>query len=295
MVLQIIVFGLISYACWFWHAIPSRTYLKNLLFYKQECICICHSRWITTANGYLRSLLFNSDLSQNDKLKLQRIASFIISVNLPTFLMIHPKPGASEGPYLTLFQRDLIVAFQEIDPEIVKTTMKYFLEHASQWLSWKNVALSVYAKVAPYSVEAVKACPFPVTVDVCSLLQDRTTRLRHFTMKSKEAPCIAVSHINPNFWKSIHNNNRATERRIGKLKGLINDKITENPSQLNHPTFVCVHFYAKWKRSGYSYVIRSRKYSHCHIGQAIFTWLHKKQTKIKTVIAWGFGLDGFRD
>ena len=84
------------------------------------------------------------------------------------------------------------------------------------------------------SVEAVKACPFPVTVNVCSLLQDRTTRLRHFfTMKSKEALCIAVSHINPNFWKSIHNNNLATERRIGKLKGLINDKITENPSQLN--------------------------------------------------------------
>ena len=27
--------------------------------------------------------------------------------------------------------------------------MKYFLAHASQWLSWKNVALSVHAKVAP--------------------------------------------------------------------------------------------------------------------------------------------------
>ena len=99
--------------------------------------------------------------------------------------MIHPNPGASEGPFLTLFQRNLIVAFQEIDLEILKTTMKYFLEHVSQRLSWKNVALSVYAEVAPYSVEAVKACPFPATADVCSLLQDRTTRLRHFfTMKS---------------------------------------------------------------------------------------------------------------
>ena len=34
--------------------------------------------------------------------------------------------------------------------------------------------------------------------------------------------------------------------------------------------------FANWKgvvvlRSGYSYVIRSHKYSHCHIGQAIFT------------------------
>ena len=108
--------------------------------------------------------------------------------------MIHLKPGASEGPFLTLFQRNLIVAFQEIDPEIVKTTMKYFLKHASQWLFWKNVALSVYAEVAPYSAEAVKACPFPATVDVCSLLQDRTTRLRHFfTMKSREALPILPS------------------------------------------------------------------------------------------------------
>ena len=44
------------------------------------------------------------------------------------------------------------------------------------------------------------------------------------------------------------------------------------------------------KRSGYSYVIQSRKYSHCHLGQAIFTWLHKKQTKIKTVILQDEGL-----
>ena len=32
--------------------------LNNLLFYKQEQIC--HSRWITIANGYMRMFIFNS-------------------------------------------------------------------------------------------------------------------------------------------------------------------------------------------------------------------------------------------
>ena len=32
--------------------------LKSLLWYKQEEIS--HSRWLTTVNGYLRMLLFNS-------------------------------------------------------------------------------------------------------------------------------------------------------------------------------------------------------------------------------------------
>ena len=38
--------------------------------------------------------------------------------------------------------------------------MKYFLAHASQWLSWKNVALSVHAKVVPCTAEAVKSLKF---------------------------------------------------------------------------------------------------------------------------------------
>ena len=46
--------------------------LKNLLFYKQEQIC--HSRWITIANGYMRTLIFNSkNLSDTQKNKLQKI------------------------------------------------------------------------------------------------------------------------------------------------------------------------------------------------------------------------------
>ena len=65
-------------------------------------------------------------------MKVQRIVSYVINVYVASFLIIHLKPEAPEGRYLTLFQRDLLVAFRDIDLAIVETTMKYFLEHASQ-------------------------------------------------------------------------------------------------------------------------------------------------------------------
>ena len=69
---------------------------------------------------------------------------------------------------------------------------------------------------------------------MCSLFQDRTTRLEQFfTKKSREAPCISITHVKPTFWKSIENYNRSTKRRIGRLKGLINNKIQDEPAQLS--------------------------------------------------------------
>ena len=55
-------------------------------------------------------------------------------------MMIHLKPQVSEGPFLTLFQRDLLKAFRNVDVELVEHVSKYFLHHASQWLSPENVA-----------------------------------------------------------------------------------------------------------------------------------------------------------
>ena len=219
-------------ACYIITDIPEN--LKNLLLYKQERIC--HSRWITTANGYLRTLLLNvGNLSTDQKMKLQKIVSYILCVYVPSFLMIHLNPRVPEGPFLNLFQRDLLFAFRQIEPAVANVAMKYFLEHASKWLSWKNVALSVYSEVPPYTTEAIKTSrSFPQSVDVRLFLQDPTKKLKHFfTWKSKDAPCITASHIHPSFWKSIDNNNRSTERRIGKLKGLIQERISEKPSQLN--------------------------------------------------------------
>ena len=54
--------------------------------------------------------------------------------------MIHLHPKAPEGPFLCLFQRDLLCSYFEIEPNISEVAMKYFLLNASQWLSWKNVA-----------------------------------------------------------------------------------------------------------------------------------------------------------
>ena len=99
--------------------------------------------------------------------------------------------------------------------------MKYFLAHASQWLSWKNIASSVHAKVTPYTAETVKSSKsLTEEVDVRSLLQDRRSRLKHFfTIWSKEAP--SMTRVQPSFWKSIDNHNRSTERRIGKYEGCL--------------------------------------------------------------------------
>ena len=83
-------------------------------------------------------------------------------------------------------------------------------------------------------MEALKVCMLPDTVDIKSHLINRTTRLKHFfTTQSKIAPCISYSRIPPEFWKTILNNNRSNERRIGRLKNIVNDKIGDEPSQMN--------------------------------------------------------------
>ena len=169
--------------------------LKNLLFYKQEKIC--HSRWITIANGYIRTLIFNSkNLTVTQKNKIQKVVSYIVCV-YPSFLMIHLNPKAPEGLFLSIFYRNLLSCFIKIDPNITDAVMKYFLAHASQRLSWKNVALSVHAKIVPYNAEAVKSSKSLLEeVDMRSLFQDRRSRLKHFlTNRSNEAPCISMTRV----------------------------------------------------------------------------------------------------
>ena len=69
-------------------------------------------------------------------------------------------------------------------------------------------------------MEAVKTALFPDVVNTRALLQDRTSRLRHFfTSPSKNAPCITMTSVN---------NNRSTERRIGKLRSIVQSKISDN-------------------------------------------------------------------
>ena len=68
-------------------------------------------------------------------------------------------------------------------------------------------------------MEAVKTSSFPDVANIRAFLQDRTSRFRDFfTSASKNAPCMTMTSVGPNFWKTIDNNNRSTERRIRKLR-----------------------------------------------------------------------------
>ena len=43
-----------------------------------------------------------------------------------------------------------------------------------------------------------------------------------------------MTSVQLSFWKSIDNHNRSTKRRTGRLKELINEKIRDEPTQLNN-------------------------------------------------------------
>ena len=96
---------------------------------------------------------------------------------IPSFFEIHLKPSAAQGPSITLFQRDLLFAWREIEPELVDVFWKYYVKHASQWLSPKNVALSVHANVPPYSIEAVKTGSLPPQVNIETCHMNRSSNL----------------------------------------------------------------------------------------------------------------------
>ena len=92
--------------------------LETFLFYKQKkhifckvlnkfCLfCLITSlnnfmrRWLTTASGYLRLLLFGKNMTKAQEAKLHRITFYIllIYVPVPMFCKIHSTPRAPERP-----------------------------------------------------------------------------------------------------------------------------------------------------------------------------------------------------
>jgi len=204
--------------------------LKPLLFYRQETIS--HARWLTTASGYLRMFIFGYCVEPAQISRLKRMVSFIVCVYLPAFLAIHLKSSAAEGPSVVLFTRDLLLAYKEVDLPVFEAIWKHFVQHASQWLSPKNIALSVHAEVPPYTVDAVKEKAFPNNVDIEQALLKRKQLRDFFTEESKLSPCIAC-FSSPMFWKSIDNNNRSTERFIGRLKLIVNGMVRDDLQNLD--------------------------------------------------------------
>ena len=107
--------------------------------------------------------------------------SYIVSVNLPSFLMTHLKPHACEGPFVTLFQRDLFLAFEALDSDVFKVVNRCFLQLAKSWLSPYNIALSVYSENPPMTKELLTSLTsLPEEVAIEDLLLMRRAKLRGF-------------------------------------------------------------------------------------------------------------------
>ena len=103
-----------------------------------------------TESAYLRLLIFDVYRLDNClRSNLVRPGSFILSVYMPSFFIIHLKPSVAEGPEITLFQRNLLHAYRDIDPELAEVALKYFYEHAVQWLSPINIALECLCLSSP--------------------------------------------------------------------------------------------------------------------------------------------------
>ena len=71
-------------------------------------------------------------LDKRERTKLIRLISYVVSIYIPSFGTIQQKPPAAEGPGITLFQRNLLLAYNEIDSELAEVTLKYFYDHAQQ-------------------------------------------------------------------------------------------------------------------------------------------------------------------
>ena len=199
--------------------------MSQLLWYKQEQIC--HSRWLTTANGYLRLLLFGaSNLDVEEKCKLYRLVSYTMSLYLPSFLMIHLNPKACEGSRLTLFQRNFLLVYKVIGPRLCDVVNRYFIQHALSWFSPHNVAMSMFSENPPFTKEALTSLSSlleEVSVENLLLTATRETVLKHFfTVDSASAPCVLFG--SNEFWKCVDYHNRCYEREIDKLKDLLHKK-----------------------------------------------------------------------
>ena len=82
----------------------------------------------------------------------------------------------------------------------------------------KRLLKHTFAVSPPLPFDAVETPnSLPVTWEICDLLISRNARLKSFsTVQSQFAPSIMCVNVPVSFWKTIDNNNRFTERQIGK-------------------------------------------------------------------------------
>ena len=154
--------------------------------------------------------------------------------------MIYLNPKACDGLYLTLFQRNSLSAYQEVDSGVADVLFKYFVEHGSQYLqkiSAENVAFGLYsdsllmsfdAKASMLDAVKTSTC-LPASVNVFVQLRKGPARLKFLlTAQSKTAPCVLCANVPAAFWRASDHNNRCTKRLIGKLKNIIQNRLCDS-------------------------------------------------------------------
>ena len=116
--------------------------------------------------------------------------------------MIHLKPKACDGPFLTLFQRDLLFAYREID-----------------WQMWFRIAMvvSIALSLIVHHYPSMTFSSLPADVDT-------RAQCNSSNVQSQRAPCVMHSSIPAMFWKII----KQQSVRIGKLKNIIQDRVCDD-------------------------------------------------------------------
>ena len=120
--------------------------------------------------------------------------------------MTHLKPHACEGPFVTLFQKDFLLAFEAVDPDVCKVVNRYFLQHAKSWLSPHNIALSVYSENSPMTKK--------VLTSLTSLSEEVATKDLLLTRRAKLSDFLS-------FPVKLRNAFRLTRPNFGNLSKII--------------------------------------------------------------------------
>ena len=149
-------------------------------------------------------------------------------VYAPSFLKVHFRRRAPDGPAKYLYMRNLALSHKAIDKKIYQANKKCLIKHAESWLTPHNEVFSVFSNDCHFSVENLKSDEqeLPETAHLRALLLQRMPLKCYFTRESKTAPCLMNG--TKEFWCSIDNNNQANERFVGKVKMVLKQGMVED-------------------------------------------------------------------
>ena len=94
------------------------------------------------------------------------------------FIFILLEPSVAKELGIMFFQRNLLFAHRQVDPEIARVALTYFYDHVLHWLTCINFGPRIFAQVPPHTIGAVKAGSFPDCVYARGLLKYQSTGLR---------------------------------------------------------------------------------------------------------------------